>query len=293
MRLGYWLGGVLAIVCIVSLVGCKTTGTAHSATQGKPGLMIYLPESAMQLRQLATSQGLDIQLVKENSESAPLLRAFLNVPADGKEYFAVVNTQFNRIVTGGVVTDEIDEAQRQQAFAKLKKISEAGKNADATLTPEAGKVRLVVFSDYQCPFCKQMDGILQTLETKYSKDLDVKMMHYPLPMHPYAMPAAEAAECARNQEKFDAYSEALFKEKTLSLSSIKTLAQSLKLDTKTFDACLSTHQTQSKVVDSQLLGQYLGVAGTPSLFLNGEPVALESPEKLDALIDEKIKAIKH
>lgn len=293
MRLGHWLGGVLAIVCIVSLVGCKTTGTAHSATQGKPGLTVYLPESAMQLRQLATSQGLDIKLIGDNSESAPLLRAFLNVPANGKEYFAVVNTQFNRIVTGGVVTDEVDEAQRQQAFAKLKKISEAGKNADAALAPKDGKVRLVVFSDYQCPFCKQMDGILQTLETKYSKDLDIAMMHYPLPMHPYAMPAAEAAECARNQEKFEPFSEALFKERALSLNSIKTLAQTLKLDTKTFETCLSTHQTQPKVAENQLLGQYLGVAGTPSLFLNGEPVALESEEKLEALIDEKIKTMKH
>jgi len=64
------------------------------------------------------------------------------------------------------------------------------------------KVKMVEFSDFECPFCKRAFPTTQALEKKYGSQLSVEYRHNPLPFHSYAQKSAEASECAGEQGKF-------------------------------------------------------------------------------------------
>src|SRR5581483_4276397 len=64
------------------------------------------------------------------------------------------------------------------------------------------KVTIVQFSDFQCPFCSRVEPTITDLEKDYGKDVRVVWKNNPLPFHPNALPAAEAAMAAAEQGKF-------------------------------------------------------------------------------------------
>ena len=68
--------------------------------------------------------------------------------------------------------------------------------------PESAPVTIVEFSDFQCPYCAASGPVLTRLFEKYPGKIRLIFRHFPLPGHIQAMPAAEAAECARDQGKF-------------------------------------------------------------------------------------------
>src|SRR5438270_645548 len=81
-----------------------------------------------------------------------------------------------------------------------RKITRAGR-------PERGggakaPVTIIEFSDYQCPFCKRAESVVDEVVKTYGDKIRVVFRDYPLPMHPQARPAAEAASCANAQGKF-------------------------------------------------------------------------------------------
>src|SRR5215470_12946245 len=63
-------------------------------------------------------------------------------------------------------------------------------------------VTIIEFSDYQCPFCKRAEGVVDQVMKNYGDKIRLVFRDYPLPMHPMARPAAEAANCANAQGKF-------------------------------------------------------------------------------------------
>jgi protein-disulfide isomerase len=67
---------------------------------------------------------------------------------------------------------------------------------------EGGKIRMVEFSDFECPYCARAFPTVQAIEEKYKDSLSLEYRHYPLSFHPNAQKAAEASECAGEQGKF-------------------------------------------------------------------------------------------
>jgi hypothetical protein len=61
---------------------------------------------------------------------------------------------------------------------------------------------VVIFSDYQCPYCAVLDEPIQELRKRYGKTVEVVVKNFPLAMHPLGQPAAEASVCAARQGKF-------------------------------------------------------------------------------------------
>jgi len=73
---------------------------------------------------------------------------------------------------------------------------------DPVAGPPSARVEIVEFSDFQCPYCKRVVPILKQLMAKYGDQVKLVWKDFPLPNHPDARPAAEAAQCARDQGKF-------------------------------------------------------------------------------------------
>jgi protein-disulfide isomerase len=157
--------------------------------------------------------------------------------------------------------------------------------------PDDARVTIIEFADFQCPFCKQMEPVLAQLLDKYPRDVRVVFRQMPLAdVHPDAMHAAAASECARQQGKFWEMHDALFADQgALSLEGIKHIAERLQLQAKPFAACLESEATAAAIrVDSDA-GVAAGVSGTPGMFVNGRFLNGAVPyETLRAMIDEEL-----
>ena len=115
---------------------------------------------------------------------------------------------------------------------------------------QAAPVTIVEYADYECPYCQQVQPTLDRLETDYKGKVAFAYKNFPLPMHPHAEKAAEAALCAGAQGKYWEYHDRLYKVKELDVPQLKQSAAALQLDTKTFDECLDSGK-QAEIVKTQ------------------------------------------
>lgn len=135
--------------------------------------------------------------------------------------------------------------------------------------PVNASIRLVEFGDFQCPYCQQAHVEIKKLMEHYGDKISFSFRDYPLPMHPQAPKAAEAARCAGAQGKFWNYFDALFSDKKLAPADLKEEAKKLSLDTAVFDKCLDSGEQAGSVEKDASKAQHLGVNATPTFFING------------------------
>lgn len=152
-------------------------------------------------------------------------------------------------------------------------------------TEGSGKVELVVFSDFQCPYCKQFfDGAYKEIKSNYIDTGKAKLVfrNYPLSFHVNAQKAAEAGECANKQGKFWQYHDTLFTKANgdgtgLAVTDLKQYAQNLGLDTSKFNSCLDNGDAADTVKKDFDAGVKAGVTGTPTIFINGKMIVGAEP----------------
>ena len=156
--------------------------------------------------------------------------------------------------------------------------------------PASAKVTIIEFSDFQCPFCSQVQDTLKQVFTTYPTQVKVVFRNFPLPMHENAEAAAEAALCANEQGKFWEYHDKLFSNQDkLSVTDLKQYAVSLGLDTGKFNSCLDSKKYQEAVQKDTSAGQAVGVSGTPSFFINGKLIPGALPfDSFKQIIDEEL-----
>ena len=147
-------------------------------------------------------------------------------------------------------------------------------NSDAT-------VKIVEFSDFQCPWCGKAYPVITQILKNYGDQVSFEYKQFPLTsLHKFAFKAAEASECANDQEKFWDYYDILFMHQTaLTTSDLKNYAEQLNLDTDAFDNCLDSDAKTKYVTADFNEGIGKGVQGTPSFFINGQ--ALEGVNYYD------------
>jgi len=142
-------------------------------------------------------------------------------------------------------------------------------SAEVTEGRADAPVQVVEFADYQCPYCQRVNPDLNKLIQDYGDKVSIVYKDFPLPMHPHAEKAAEAARCAGQQGKFWEYHNALFQDKKLEKADLKQEATTLHLDSAKFDQCLDSAAEAANVKKDQDEGMKLGLSGTPSFFING------------------------
>jgi len=149
--------------------------------------------------------------------------------------------------------------------------------------PKNAPVRLVEFADFQCPYCQQVHADIQKVLEHFGDKISFSYRDFPLPMHPQAPKAAEAARCAGAQGKFWEFHDALFTDKKLAPADLKEEARKLSLDTAVFDKCLDSGEQAASVEKDASKAQHLGVTGTPTFFINGHQFT--GPAKYDVFRD--------
>ena len=140
--------------------------------------------------------------------------------------------------------------------------------------PAGAPLVLVVFSDFQCPFCKRVEPTLAEVEKHYPGKVRVVWKNYPLPFHNNAEPAAEAAMAADAQGKFWPMHDRMFENNTaLDRESLENYAAAIGLDLPRFRADLDAGRWKARIEADKQEGSDLGVVGTPAVFINGRKIA--------------------
>lgn len=142
------------------------------------------------------------------------------------------------------------------------------------------KVKIVEFSDFQCPFCRRAAFTLKPYLKAYKEDVALYFVNYPLDPtcnaaiqhegHPVACLAAKAGVCAAKQGRFWSYHERVFEnQKRLSRAALIEFAADEKLDGPMFESCLASDEAMEVVKKDADQGTKLQIQGTPAVYING------------------------
>ena len=160
--------------------------------------------------------------------------------------------------------------------------------------PEAS-VTLTEYGDFQCPACAQFSPIVRSVMDQYGDQIAFEFRHFPLiSIHPYAVPAAKAAEAAGVQGKFFEMHDKLYDNQNAWAKSAAPqaffvqYAEELGLDVDLFKQHMRASLIEEKIESQFNEAQEKGLTGTPSFFLNGERLEFETMEEFFAAIDSAL-----
>lgn len=161
----------------------------------------------------------------------------------------------------------------QPAAAPVKAVTDS----DHLLGKKDAKVTVIEYSDFQCPFCSQIEPALEQMRKDFPNDVRMVYRHFPLSFHESAQKAAEASECAAKLGGNDAFwkmHDKLFANQQLLGTELYTrLAAELGLNAANFKKCLDSGETASIVSSDMASGNDAGVNGTPATFINGKLIS--------------------
>jgi protein-disulfide isomerase len=246
---------------------------------------------------------METEIKKEPKLSIPMAIIFAGVLIAGAVYFSSTKLK--------------DTTQINNNEIKVSDITPIGEKDMKLGNPDA-KVILVMYADFQCPFCGAIVGtnealikslkerspdwqpFLPEIVNNYVKKGEVLLVYRDWAfLGTESIRAAEAARCAGDQNKFWEYHDYLYSHQdgenqgNFSDSNLKSFAKILNLNTSDFNKCLDENKHSQVVLDSRVEGEKAGVSGTPKGFIlkNGKTVGvIEGAEPLSS-VKQKIDAI--
>lgn len=142
----------------------------------------------------------------------------------------------------------------------------------------SASIQVVLFSDYECPYCARAEPIVRSLEQAHPGDVRVVFKNMPLPMHDHAWLAAKAALAAGEQGKYWEYHDVLFAHQSaLDRASLERYATDVGLDSRRFASDLDDARLEARLEADVADAEALGVKGTPTLFVNGRRIVGAQP----------------
>lgn len=156
--------------------------------------------------------------------------------------------------------------------------------------PKDAPITLIVFSDFECPFCARSVPIMKELMNAYPDQIRIIFKHSPLPIHPNAPLAHEASLAAWEQGKFWEMHDNIFTDpKKLDVETLIRYAKQLGLEMKRFQSALQNRSHQSMIEQDLTEARALGVTATPTFFINGKKrVGAQSLAALKSVVDEEL-----
>jgi len=154
--------------------------------------------------------------------------------------------------------------------------------------PKDADVTILLFEDFQCPFCRKLSGNLEVLLEELP-NIRVGFMHFPMHskcndtglkknLHAFACNAAIASVCAHEQGRFWEMHDVMFRNSTrLRNKHLFKYAKTVGLEMDSFKSCMGAPASLEKVKSDARLGKAAGVSGTPALFINGRKLVGAQP----------------
>ncbi len=171
---------------------------------------------------------------------------------------------------------QIPHARTQSDWVKY---TAAGHGIGADRAP----VTIVEFADFQCPFCAEFERELSVVRSRHPGSIRLIFRHYPLSIHPLALPAVRASECAADQQRFTEMHDLLYAyQDSLGDVSWQWYAKRAGItDTTRFMTCMQQKSDIVSLARDTTAASALGVSGTPTLLING--LRLDGAPTLDSL----------
>ncbi len=252
-----------------------TTKPAHAAQPAKAA-PILLPsnkdiDESMQ-RVFGYDPGVTWNIYDIRESSIPGLAEVTISVNKQQPYHLFVSTDSQTAVVGQMIP--FGPNPYESARQKLKAADGPGLGAKSPV------IEMVEFSDLQCPHCKAAAPIVEKLVNDFPQ-IKLVFQQFPLPasLHPWAMKAAQYADCAgrENPEAFWKYIDSIFAEQgSIALATaddkLKELATAAGLNAEKLSDCSTTPETDARINKSLDLGRTMDVTGTPTVFLNGRNV---------------------
>ena len=218
-------------------------------------------------------------------------------------------------------SDQISEKDLDDAIAKIElkilqnqlptkqqspplKISE---DNDPIIGNMDAEITIIEFSDFQCPFCARFHvQTLPTIMDEYINKGTVKLVFRDFPIqsiHPNALPASVAAECANEQGKFKEMHDLLFENQREwnnqntndVISTFNQYASKMNLEEEKFDSCLRNGKYIEEIQKDLDDGRAYGISGTPGFFVGNDQIGFielkgaQPFENFKKVIDSQLK----
>lgn len=211
-----------------------------------------------------------------NKEPSPcgkahsLLHSIKNDPSCRKSYYALKYVV--RLVDTGYTDSEIGERLQKRFRGGARRsidVSEAPVKGNAS-----ARLALVEFVDYECPHCKRVQPVMRQALDEFKSDVKLYFKHYPLGMQAASRLAAEAAVAAQKQGKFWPYSDQVWAHsESLTPAVLEQIAKDVGLDVDRWRKDLESDEVRGRVEKDHAEGTALGIAATPTIYLNGREFA--------------------
>jgi protein-disulfide isomerase len=157
--------------------------------------------------------------------------------------------------------------------------------------PRTAPIRIVEFSDFQCPYCAELQKTLTDVLKAFPKDVQIVYKQFPLNIHQYARQAAAASLVAHSQGKFWEMHDRMFQNFTqINDESIRRWAKEVGVNLTQYDEAIQSGKYEPAVQKDMADGAAAKVLGTPTLFLNGKRVRDRSFEGFKKAIQEELAA---
>ena len=150
-------------------------------------------------------------------------------------------------------------------------------------------VTVIMFSDFECPFCRDGYLNLRELERRYEGRVRIAYKAFPLDFHSGALPAAIAARSAQAAGKFWEFHDRLYAQRQVDLERIFDYARDVGIDPKVLARDLDSLDFGPEVRRDIRQARRLGVSSTPTFFINGRMIAGAQPvDEMSVLVDEEL-----
>lgn len=157
--------------------------------------------------------------------------------------------------------------------------------------PDA-KVTIVEFSDFECPFCGDMQNIIEDVLVKYSDSVRHVWKDAPsVSIHKNALSAHMAARCAQDQNAFWDYHDKLFENQgNLTPATLAAIAGETNLNKRTWQSCFDAETGKARVERTITEAEVLGVDSTPYFFINDKRISGKVTfEKIDQIVQQELQ----
>jgi protein-disulfide isomerase len=276
---------------------CGAAGAQHQHTGSAPSAAPKIDKAAV-TKYLRYAEGFtpQVQVAIDDPKPSPFpgfyeLRVRLTANKNEAIRTYYITQDGRQIVTGPVF-----DLSKSPFIANLQALKPDGA---PSFGPENAAVQIYIFSDFECPYCREEAKVLrQDIEKEHANDVRVIFKNFPLSsIHPWARPAAVAGSCVAEQNggAFWAYHDWIYAHQseinpTNVRDKVLEFAKGQPIDSQKLTACMDSNATAPQVDKTIEEGRLLGIVQTPTLFVNGRTVAgALSADQMNLLIQIELQ----